>query len=555
MITHAQYYKYFVIYVPGLPLNLLKINNQLDKMIEGNRTLIITIDPDPPYNSLYYELLLVNTTWDLGKALVVNNKVIMNEKTLEPWEAVSYTPINYTWGQIDTLFIDLRSLDPNKHSRTLNPYYNYSMQSMPSDIIVVPINGSVKWDLLNTNINVTVVNGTYKLSIEGYVKDVTIKNDTLDTDLILLNISRKDLSVNPGLYNVKFRIIRQNNTHLILFMLGSRDHRGWLSKYLGMYTKQVIPMLPIKYFKYMDPDDIMWVFNEVLSFYNESLKVGCRYRKAVVNIFEIPLYEDIMLALREGLINETLAYIMGKKLADAIYSYVLVARAMLGNVKVVFYSPYTYQNTTFQNYQIEGLEIITPGLYKITTQNITQVVKELVENNIEFKILTYNDQYYVLVKYREYMVNGYENIGYGYFIMNPATKTGEYTEILVDTETIVGYLASLAHGYGMGLADANQKIDELNKKINRATSQIRDLNNTISRLNGTLQATQRELGRCKAQNLNISGQINELKDKIRELKEREAQWMTYALAGTISIFVIIILLYVIASRGLRKTTK
>ncbi len=541
--------------MPGLPLNLLKTNDQLDKMIESNRTLVITIDPDPPYNSLYYELLLVNTTWDLGKALVVDNKVIMNEKTLEPWEAVSYTPINYTWGQIDTLFIDLRSLDPNKHSRTLNPYYNYSMQSISSDIIVVPINGSVKWSLLDTNINVSIINGTYKLSIEGYVKDVTIRNDTLDTDLILLNISRKDLSVNPGLYNVKFRIIRQNNTHLILFMLGSRDHRGWLSKYLGMYTKQVIPMLPIKYFKYMDPDDIMWVFNEVLSFYNESLKVGCRYRKAVVNIFEIPLYEDIMLALREGLINETLAYIMGKKLADAIYSYVLVIRAMLGNVKVVFYSPYTYQNTTFQNYQIEGLEIITPGLYKITTQNITRVVKELVENNIDFKILTYYDQYYVLIKYREYMVNGYENIGYGYFIMNPATKTGEYTEILVDTETIVGYLASLAHGYGIGLADANQKIDELNKKINRATSQIRDLNNTISRLNGTLQATQRELGRCKAQNLNISGQIDELKAEIRELKEREAQWMTYALAGTISIFVIIILLYVIASRGLRKTTK
>ena len=541
--------------MPGLPLNLLKTNDQLDKMIESNRTLVITIDPDPPYNSLYYELLLVNTTWDLGKALVVDNKVIMNEKTLEPWEAVSYTPINYTWGQIDTLFIDLRSLDPNKHSRTLNPYYNYSMQSISSDIIVVPINGSVKWSLLDTNINVSIINGTYKLSIEGYVKDVTIRNDTLDTDLILLNISRKDLSVNPGLYNVKFRIIRQNNTHLILFMLGSRDHRGWLSKYLGMYTKQVIPMLPIKYFKYMDPDDIMWVFNEVLSFYNESLKVGCRYRKAVVNIFEIPLYEDIVLAQREGLINESLAYIMGRKLVDAIYSYILVARAMLGNVKVVFYSPYTYQNTTFQNYQIEGLEIITPGLYKITTQNITRVVKELVENNIDFKILTYYDQYYVLIKYREYMVNGYENIGYGYFIMNPATKTGEYTEILVDTETIVGYLASLAHGYGIGLADANQKIDELNKKINRATSQIRDLNNTISRLNGTLQATQRELGRCKAQNLNISGQIDELKAEIRELKEREAQWMTYALAGTISIFVIIILLYVIASRGLRKTTK
>jgi hypothetical protein len=287
------------------------------------------------------------------------------------------------------------------------------------------------------------------------------------------------------------------------------------------------------------------------------LKTGYRYREAIVNFVEIPLYEDIYEALTRGYINETLAEILVRKLIDAIQSYISVSRPLLGNIKLILYSPYTIPlNKTYEDISIDGLEPIVPGLYRVVEPaDLKNITTELIKYSVSFNVFKHSGNYYVLVKYNRYRINGVGGIDKGYMVFNPSDREETPQGILLEPESIAGYLSALARGYGFGFTDADKALDKLNKQVNRLNAKIRDLNTTISQLNGTLRATQRELGNCQAEKLNISAKINQLYDEINKYREREKQWMIYALSGTASIFVIIILLYMIASRGLGKASK
>jgi len=546
--------KYIILYIPGLPFDLLRKHANFSEIVNSRNISYLVLKPEPPYTALHYELLLINTSWDLKQALILDDKVLYNDSVeVEPWNAIDYGVLNRTWSQEDVLFINVMSIDPGKHNQTLNPLYNYTRSYFPSDIVIVPINRTIHWKLLDTNFTILEINGTFKVTIGDYARNVTISNQTMDTDLILINTTNRNISgINPGVFNIKIRLVWRNDTHVKLLILGSRDHRDWLSKKIGIYTKQVLPIIPFEMFKELEYDDIEWVFKQVLSFYSEMINTGFRIRTASVNYIGISIFDQLYNAYLKGYINETLLTRFSNETVDAVYNYMLTAMKFAGSSKIMIYVPYTYVFNASRRIEINGLTEIVPGLYRVDG-DIYNIIQRLCEEDLEFKTLKYNVQQYVLVKTLNTAVNSGYSIGNGYLIIYPSDNPVK--NLVVDTYMVTGYLIGLSHGFEAGFIDWFKVNSDLNKQIRDLNNKINELNNTISSLNGTLRATERQLGDCRAENLNITSQINDLKSEIDRLNSRLRELWIYTSIGTISIFIIVSLLYVLSSRGLKKQAK
>lgn len=540
-------YRVLLFIIPGLPLNYF--NETLSPIYNNwNKTFLIRIDTEPPYTLLYHELLLINTTWDFSKKLVLIDSVRVGNESTEPYKAIDYKQLNNTWGFLTTVFINTRSVDPYIHNRTLNPYYNYTYRYFPPQLLTLRINETIKWDLLNTTINITYINNTYRLTIEGYVRNSLFKNTTLDTDPVLINTTSANLTIHRGVYNIKFRIVNVNDTHITVFTPGSLEMYKWLSPFYGIYTKPVTPSLPIEFFPYIGVDDIEWVFNETISFYTDMFTYAVRHRDASLYVFSIPLYEDINKALINNYINTSIALNLTRYLISFVNRVYELIKTRLGQTYLAIYVPYVYSNITLNSIEISNLEYIAPGLYRAL--NITSVLTDLITHNVDHRIVKHYSEYYVLIKYRNYSINSINYIDNGYFIIYPSSSAVE--NMFIDSRTIIGYLTVFARGYGIGFIDINQVVRSLSSEVRNLRDQVVSLNRTITSLNATLSNTELELSRCRSSYLNLSGLVRDLKNEIDAVKNRETQWMIYALAGTASIFAVIVVMYLIGLRALKK---
>jgi len=550
--AQTEEYRILVLLLPGVPLEVLVKNSSLENIVKNNNTVIHSVESKPPYTPLHYELILLNATWNSRKSLALNDAVMMANGVVEPWSAVNHTLINATWGQVETLFVNFKALDPFQHARAVNPFYNYTAKSIPSTLLTIPLNNATYWPLLDTNVTLTLINDTYKITVEGYRRDVVFRNVTLDTDLVLLNITRQNLTVPPGLYNVKFKIVEVNETHAKVLMLGSRDYRDWYSKYFGIYVKNVLPRLPIEVLGELDSDNKVWVFKQVLEFYNESVKLGLRYRDAYVNIIEISVYEDLAEAYSLGLINQSELAKLEEIFANATWSYIDVVQKTIGKCIIVILVPYVHVlENDLPNFEIEGLEYVAPGVYRVTG-NISEVAGKLAERSVKYEVVEFNGDKYVLTWYGNIKINGYGGYRNGYMIVNPVEYAVKYSNLILTPENIAGYLVALANGYGAGATTLHKVIGDLKKRVSDLTFKVDQLNMTVISLNATIQSLQRDLGECNAARLNSTGVLSDLRRELDEARKREATWMTYAVAGTASLLAIVLLLYFIGSRAFVK---
>jgi len=541
--------KTLLLIIPGIEVSKLKYGVPLEEYI--NRSSITIVKPIPIYNDLYYELLILNTSLDPKKVIVHNDTVeFMNGSIVKPWEALNYTQIENIWSNT-TVFINIRSLNPLKNNRTLNPYFNLTKQ-IPPQILVVPINGSIKWNLLNTTVNITLSDNTFRITLEEYnIRGVVFHNETNATDHIFINVSKPGLGVPMGKYHIKFRIIDYNETHVIIFTLGSREVSDWLSSSFGIFVKPVTPYIPFEYFKYMGKDDIKWVIEEVMSFYQEMISVAYRYKNAILEVFEIPLFVELHEAYLQNYIDEELMIDLEKLVVDGINKVLNITKLRLGETNIIIYIPFTYRENSTRLF-IEGLYPIEPGLYRVENESMIQnITTTLLKNDIEFKILNIRDKYYVFIYSYEHIINGLGGIDNGYLIVYPSSTPG-HTNVVIDTENVIGYISSLAKGYGIGMSSAGEIIEDLRSEIKDLNDKIRDLNGTVRALNDRIARLNISLGQCRAKYLNLSNNISNIINEWREAKEREKQLMIYSITGTISILVIVLTLYYIGRRGLSK---
>lgn len=549
-IVEAIMVKTLVVIMPyATPELLSEYNEDLREIL--NSSAISLVKPVPPYTSLFYELAMVNGTWDLAKALVLKETVSRLGVELDPWNTVNHSVLEAIWGSEDTVFVGLRSIDPFVHPYTLNPYYNWSENAIPPTILVVPINGSTKWDILSTEVSLEQVNSTFRISIPGYVDTVDLNSTTLETDYLYINVTTDDLPIARGMYYIKFRAIWRNDTHVALLTLGTRSAVGWLSDYYAMIARSVTPLIPLDLInsKYVDDDDIVWIVKEVTSFYEEMAKTSYKYKDAVLYVVEYPLFEQLYCGINPIVENSVLLENITKIVVGALDKIVDLAVYELGDVNIVFYIPYTGGKSA-GSLVVEGLAPLVPGLYRVDG-DLADVVAKLVEDGLEFELFKHGNSYYVLLETLNYTVNGFGGIGLGYLVFYPSSTPGE-TGVLIDTARASSLVAMLARGYGVGARDFIREIGDLRSNIESLEDKIADLERNVNSLNSTLQSTKRELGECKANELSWSNRISDLEEEIKKLREWNQQLLVYSSAGIINIAILIALLYLLSSRGLSR---
>ncbi len=544
--------KFLFIYAPLFDLDeAYNITNVFKSFV--NNTAKLSIEPIPPYNPLAQELLLLNSTWDLSKGIPLeNNKILLpNGSTVAPYSMIKYETLEKIWGMLTTMFIGISSVSPKMHNRTLNPYYESEKESIPPTIFIIPLNSTIEWKLLKTKISVKKISIGYDLSIEGYVQSVKIDNKTLTTPILKLNITRKDLSINPGTYYLRFRILKVNETHAIVFTLGTRKASDWFSKYFEEFEKPVTPIIPTDKLKYMDPDDVEWVVKQVVDFYKYMVDTAYKYTAATLNIVEYPLIMQVKEAALSGYLSSDETSKLLKIVYEGLSSIINETYNKLGsNITVIIYSPYSIDKES-RKITVNDLEAITDGVYKIIT-NTWLFAEELVSNNILFSVEKFGDSRIITIRTLHVGINTEYGYGPGELIIHGEDVEKLSKNIKLNGYNIASFLAMLSKGYGVGIDTINKYVDVLILRINDLTSQLNKAKNQINEMNTTINNLRDQLGKCNADKLNLTNKIIDLEKKIDDAKKREEQAILYATAGTISILVIVLLLSYIVTRGLKK---
>ena len=549
---NEQKTKFLFIYAPLFDLDeAYNITDAFKSFV--NNTAKLSIEPIPPYNALAQELILINSTWDLSEGIPLeNNKILLpNGSTIAPYSMIKYETLEKIWGMLTTMFIGIRSVSPKMHNRTLNPYYESEKESIPPTIFIVPINSTIEWRLLKTKISIKKISIGYDLSIEGYVQSVKIGNKTLTTPILKLNITRKDLSINPGTYYLRFRILKANETHAIIFTLGTRKASGWFSKYFEEFEKPVTPTIPIDKLKYMDSDDVEWVVKQVIDFYKHMIDTAYKYTAATLNIVEYPLIMQIKEAALSGYLSSDKTSKLLKIVYEGLSDIINETYSKLGsNTTLIIYSPYSIDKES-RKITVNDLEAITGGVYKITS-NTWSFAEELVSNNILFSVEKFGDSRIITIRTLHVGINTEYGYGPGELIIHGEDVEKLSKNIKLNGYNIASFLAMLSKGYGVGIDTINKYVDVLILRINDLTSQLNKAKNQVNEMNTTINNLRDQLGKCNADKLNLTNKIIDLEKKIDDAKKREEQAILYATAGTISILVIVLLLSYIVTRGLKK---
>ncbi len=524
---------------PGLNLNYTKT---LKGLI--NKSIMIRVLDNAPYTLLYHELLILNTTWRLDRAIPLTDKVLLSNNTLaEPYDLLDINNTISIYGQLDTQFINTKAMNPFMHPRTINPYYNLEKNYIPPAIFRIPFNGSARWDLLKTSLTIKRVEHGFVLKAENYFQ-VKVSNVSLSTPAIKINITRNDLGVNPGIYYLYFRIINVTKDYAVVFTPGTRSSSGWFSEYYGKtFQRPVILDLPSpSILKKLGSDDIRWLVEEIIGSYTDILNFAYKFKGGVLNIIEFPLFQEALEAKKYNISGKAYETLLNEAM-KALSSLIEVSRVSLGkNITVIIYSPYTVKESK-QN--INGLTEIAPGIYNVTgsLDNIIKNVKTAhIYSFANSRILVTPDP--KITGYGDGVLMIYKPGLYKEFAPKNATTT---------PENIAMYTASLVNGYGIGMNGLIRTIQEKDAEITQLKSTINEKESTINQLNKQIEGLRMQIGNLTALNANLTMKIDELQKKINEANKLKQEAYEYLLSGVASIIVIILILYYMLKSAIAKT--
>ncbi len=547
LITYSQRggeNKILVVIAPGYSPDL---NANYTKTLQGlnNKSVRITIKDNSPYTLTYHELLLVNTTWDLGKAIPINNKLLMrNGTSLEIYKYLDNNNTLKIWGQLDTLFI-MRIMDPSFHPRTINPYYQAENTTIPPEIFKIPFNGTARWKLLDTKLSIRRTEQGYVLKAENYFS-IKVSNVSLSTPTIKINITKKNLGVKPGIYYINFRIVNVTEDYAIVFTPGTRLSSGWFSEYFGReYQNPVILDLPpASILSALGKDDIEWLMNEITTSYSDLLNFAYKYRGAIVDMIEFPLLEEaIKLRSASNISDAKYGEILNGAI-KALSTVIESTRVSIGeNITVILYSPYTIKKG---GQSISGAAEIIPGLYNITG-GIDQVIEEVGSGKVYAfhgsKVMATTNTYYT---------------GYGnglLMIYKPGLGLEQApVNITLTPYSVAAYIASMVNGYGVGMNGLLRIIQKKDSEINQLKTTLNEKDSRIGQLNKQVEGLKKQIGNLTALNANLSIRISDLQKQIDQANKLKQEAYEYLLVGVSSIIVVILILYYMLHSAVAKRT-
>ncbi len=248
-----------VVFTPGV-----SISSANKTALELNITAtILQLELDGPANPDYYAYWLL-----LGKKPVSDNVTLLTLYSRE--DAQNYTEkIRSLWS--NTVFIDIPVINPELNISAINTGFNLTRNSLRPEILEVPVNGTVRWDQLETNVSAEIRGVELRITLEDYNTTLVIFNVTRDkyTSPRAINITGLE-NVEDGIYYVSFYVLEVNNWTIKLLFPGSMRTSGYMSQDISPVDAQVVPWTLIlqyeEFYKNITDDSAReWIVNLTIS--------------------------------------------------------------------------------------------------------------------------------------------------------------------------------------------------------------------------------------------------------------------------------------------------
>ena len=387
-------------------------------------------------------------------------------------------------------------------------------------------------------------NESYRLVIEDLVNE-TIPLDTEESKTILLNLTGIETPLDKGLYYIKFKITKYNETHYRIITLGTiKQDIGFSGDYKG-YTGPITPSLP-KFLPELSSGEAEWCVREVVKFYTGVTRyLFSIYKIQEVTMLNYPVIMDLYRykdELPSDLFN-TLLNISYTGLFDLISK----SLEFLGKdvTEVIVFSPYTYT----ENYVEEtnpGIKIVAPGILEYSSL----AVSLLNSLKINYTVIHTDSTSYVLVDDPMLRINDIGGYGYGYLLFHPGTEGTKDT--VIGFEQVLGYFTAFTSKVELSIRDLLSIISSLDELRSELEYNVTKLNTTIKALNNQLNDLKLKVGNLNAENKNLSLRIKDLEDQLNEEKKKFEQLSLYASAGVGAVFVVAIVLTMIIGKVSRR---
>ncbi len=498
----------------------------------GNSSSIYVVVPQPPYTPLYGLLSLVNGSWSLDKGIPGNVTLILdNGSRIYPYKIIDQKHLQRRLGK-ESMLIAVQGINPGYFNYSSNPYYNITKQYIPPQSIVVPINGTVEWKLLDTSISVYKITSGYRLVIKGYV-NILVSNETYTTPIVKLNITKATVQVAAGVYWLKFHLVPENKDILVI-TLGTREPRTWIGKNYGEFHDPVTPWLPPSFAKTIGFNATKWALKEVVSFYISLAGFMYSYTKSRFITINYPvIYNAYLVAEALGLDEKQTDELLQIAL-DGLNKILDTTRNKLGaDTSILIYSSF---NKLPKPQEIKGAIEVVPGLYKVSGSIDISVLPRGTQ------IISINGEKYLVVPCND--LRGY------LLVKSPYSKTG--IQGIMPTGAVIGLFGALANDYGIAVSKLLNVIVHLQNKVSDLTADNIKLKDENSQLNQTVENLKAELGKYKAVNANLTSKILDLEDQIKKLKHDIDTTILYAIAGVVSIAILVLILYYAVGKSVKK---
>ena len=531
--------KALIILAPGM--NYQKFNELLGANVTFVReSKIIELKQYPPYTSLYYEYLLLSPNgYDLSMGIPIDNYVLSwNGGKIDPTRLINQSKIVEMWGDLDTVFINVRIVSPLNHSRTVNLEYELEKTVIPPTLFELEVNTSKHWSLLNTDIRVTLINNSYIIDIVDYGVKFNLSRNNPVSPVITLSVSEnKTENIVPGEYKFRFRIHVVNDNRILLLTLGTRNPNKGFSEFYHGYDRPITPHLILDdtILNKLPPEMILWTVDQVVGFYvNLADYVLTKYNKLITYAY-YPLFEETYKML-QFIDNESLANEIIERVYEGFNEFIKKARVKMGEAVTITYviSPYTI---TEQQMDL-NLNYVAPGIVKYSES----MIQDLVSHEILFSIETISGTKYVFITDNRI---GY---GKGYIMIYPSLLDTDISPISAKSLQLFNILAGSS---GYGLKQLIRRVDDLDEEVTKLNTKVNELNSTNANLRREIENLKKALGESNATVINLRNEIASLKEQINRIEDEKRQVYMYLSMGIIAA-IILSLVYILIVRAIAR---
>ncbi|MCS7127744.1 MAG: hypothetical protein N3E36_00480 [Sulfolobales archaeon] len=520
-------YKLAIVYAPGVHLpSFIEKFNSSNYVAEGS---LYSIGLQPPYTSIYYELLLLSPgSWAFTRGIPINSTTIwINGTTL----SVRYSDlINQTTALItysDVALINTNLVLPTTTNYTVN------FAAIPSNSTIRPAvfklnNGSsIFWRELNTTMLFSLNETHYELTLSELNKEVFIERELGAASEVDIYIE-ENWTLNAGTYWVKFTIFPlEGGDYLIVSTGGMRMGDGFSQSFTG-FNRVVLPRVDLSNIdediikRY--PQVIKWLFNESIGFYvNLAWYTSIIYGGSTY-FFSYPLIDEVKKLF--GTIDEgTLSEILGEvyRGLDSLISTAL-SRLGGGATALLIVSPYSLSLSTMIKEDSLSEAIIAPGVIKFSNKAIDKLISE----GARFELIELGGEKLILVKC------GWPGVSEGHVLIYPSNaSTGSRS-----VDNPYSLLNALITSGEWSLKTLVNNIAKCRSEVVKLSETTSSLNNTIVNLNNALIALKSKLAQCEIELEEFSKNITAIDRKLLEIEKAKNDLRFYAIYGVVSTAVI-----------------